>query len=133
MNNMGRLEESVPLYLDALGFPTDARSRFVILMNLGKVYFALSEADKVLCKQRRHDAVQAWLDALTLEEGGADRAYCAFATANIYLEDGNLSRASDLFQRVLEYDEPATVLSQRAHERLGLTNRYSYTRSEKRA
>lgn len=36
---MGRLEESVPLYLDALGFPIDARSRFVILLNLGTTCF----------------------------------------------------------------------------------------------
>lgn len=92
-------------------------------MSTGKVYLALSETDKVLRKQRRHNAVQAWLEALTLEEGGSDRGKVALWTGEIYMEDGKLSRASNMFRLVMEYDTPATILSQTAHEKLGLTNR----------
>ena len=97
--------------------------RFCNLSRAGKVYLALSEYDKVLCKQRRHDAVQAWLEALTLEEGGTDRAAVALDAGDIYLEDRKFARACAMFHLVLEYDAPATSLSQKAHERLGLTSR----------
>ena len=70
---MGRYEECVPKYLDALSMDMDNRSRFVILVNLGTVYLTLGNIDKLVTKQRRGEAVQAWIDALEFDEGGSDR------------------------------------------------------------
>ena len=48
---MGRYEECVPKYLDALSMDMDNRSRFVILVNLGTVYLTLGNIDKLVTKQ----------------------------------------------------------------------------------
>lgn len=123
MTSTGRLAEAHALYVEALEHPSDARSRFVTLLNLGEIRIALSENDPVLREQHRRDAVGAWLEALKIDEGGPDRAHVALATGNLFLENGNLARASSMFRCVLEYDDPPTQLTQLAHERLGLTNR----------
>jgi len=84
---MGRYEECVPKYLDALSMDMDNRSRFVILVNLGTVYLTLGNIDKLVTKQRRGEAIQAWVDALEFDEGGSDRSKVALDTGNLCLED----------------------------------------------
>ena len=71
----------MPKYLDALAMEMDNRSRFVILVNLGTVYLTLGNIDKLVRKQRRAEAIQAWVDALEFDEGGADRSKVALDTA----------------------------------------------------
>ena len=113
----------MPKYLDALAMEMDNRSRFVILVNLGTVYLTLGNIDKLVRKQRRAEAIQAWVDALEFDEGGADRSKVALDTGNLCLEDGAYARAAAMYRKCIEYDDPVTGLSKKAHENLGSTNR----------
>mmetsp|Transcript_24395 Transcript_24395/g.78848 ORF Transcript_24395/g.78848 Transcript_24395/m.78848 type:complete len:193 (-) Transcript_24395:111-689(-) len=123
MNKMGRYEECVPKYLDALSMDMDNRSRFVILVNLGTVYLTLGNIDKLVTKQRRGEAIQAWVDALEFDEGGSDRSKVALDTGNLCLEDNMFQKAAVMYRKCIEYDDPVTGLSKLAHEKLGSTNR----------
>jgi tetratricopeptide (TPR) repeat protein len=120
---MGRFEECMPKYLDALAMEMDNRSRFVILVNLGTVYLTLGNIDKLVKKRRRAEAIGAWIDALEFDEGGADRSKVALDTGNLCLEDGCYAKAAAMYRKCIEYDDPLTGLSKKAHENLGSTNR----------
>jgi len=123
MNKMGRYEECMPKYLEALELEMDNRSRFVILVNLGNVYLTLAMHDELVRKQRRSEARHVWLEALGFEEGGSDRAKVALDAGDLCLEDGMYARAARLYRKCIEHDDPATGLSKLAHEKLGSTSR----------
>lgn len=119
----GRFQEALPLYEDALSMELDARTRFVVLRNLGRIFLTLARIDELVRAQRRADARRAWTEAIGIREGGVDRAAVACECGLLCLEDQLLKRAARCFKACIEYDTQHTHVAKLAHEKLGETSR----------
>ncbi|KAJ1463026.1 hypothetical protein M885DRAFT_504541 [Pelagophyceae sp. CCMP2097] len=113
-------------YLDALALDQEmgARSKFVILKNLGGAYLALSkadEADELERSEKRCDAAEAWAHALDIDEGEEDRGDLALECGKLFLEDGKLVEAAAMFQRSISLDGQTGRAAAQAHLQFGRT------------